>query len=292
MSLFELVERPDLESPVLVLALDGWIDAGLGATNARAAILGALDTVTVATFDSDQLLDHRARRPTMHLVDGVVTGLTWPSVELQAASDDNGNDVLLLVGSEPDHAWRAFTRGVVDLAMEFGVRLVVGLGAYPAPVPHTRPTRLAITAGDPALAAHGLVRATIDVPAGVQAAIERRATEIGLPAAGLWAQVPHYVAAMPYPAASLALLDGLESIAGIRIHSDALVEEAAVTRSRIDKLIADNDDHQSMVTQLESAADDETAADSNAGSTGLGSGPLPSGDELAAELERFLREQD
>ena len=84
MSLYEFVERPDLESPVLILALDGWIDAGLGAANARAALLASLDPVTVATFDSDQLLDHRARRPTMHLVDGVVTGLTWPSVELQA----------------------------------------------------------------------------------------------------------------------------------------------------------------------------------------------------------------
>src|SRR5881392_2854929 len=102
--LYELVERPELESPVLVLSVDGWIDARLGAANARAAILGAIETITVATFDSDTLLDHRARRPTMHLVDGVVTGLTWPSVELQAGSDAAGNDLLLLVGSEPDHA--------------------------------------------------------------------------------------------------------------------------------------------------------------------------------------------
>src|SRR5258706_4100695 len=160
MTLFELVERPDLDSPVLILALDGWIDAGLGAANARAALLGGLDPATVAVFDSDQLLDHRARRPTMHLVEGVVTGLTWPTVELQAASDADGNDLLLLVGSEPDHAWRAFTRGVVDLAMEFGARLVVGLGAYPAPVPHTRPTKLAVTAGDPLLITHRVVPTT------------------------------------------------------------------------------------------------------------------------------------
>src|SRR3954447_3107987 len=131
MSLFELVERPDLESPVLILALDGWIDAGIGAANARAALLNALAPSTVALFDSDQLLDHRARRPTMHLVDGVVSGLTWPAVALQAASDMEGNDVLLLVGSEPDHAWRPFPRAAVDLAREFGCRMVVGLGAYP-----------------------------------------------------------------------------------------------------------------------------------------------------------------
>jgi proteasome assembly chaperone (PAC2) family protein len=289
MSLFELVERPDLESPVLILALDGWIDAGLGAANARAALLGGLDPVTVALFDSDQLLDHRARRPTMHLDEGVVTGLTWPTVELQAASDADGNDVLLLVGSEPDHAWRAFTRGVVDLAMEFGARLVVGLGAYPAPVPHTRPTKLAVTAGDASLITHGMVRATIDVPAGVQAAIERRATDVGLPAIGIWAQVPHYVAAMPYPAASMALLEGLATIAGVHIDSQTLRDEVSGTRERIDSLIGQNDEHVRMVQQLEAAVDSELGPEAG---TGLGAGPLPSGDELAAELERFLREQE
>ena len=272
----------------MIVALDGWIDAGVGAANARAALLASVDPVTVATFDSDQLLDHRARRPTMHLADGVVTGLTWPSVELQAASDADGRDLLLLVGSEPDHAWRAFTRAVVDLALELGARMVVGLGAYPAPVPHTRPTKLAVTAGDARLVGAGMVRATIDVPAGVQAAIERRATEVGLPAIGLWAQVPHYVAAMPYPAASVALLDGLASVADVRIDSPALRQEMDSTRQRIDALIAENDDHVRMVQQLESTVDAEPTTTE----TGLAAGPLPSGDELAAELEQFLRDQD
>jgi proteasome assembly chaperone (PAC2) family protein len=289
MTLFELVERPELESPVLILALDGWIDAGLGAANARAALLAGLEPVTVAVFDTDELLDHRARRPTMHLVEGVVTGLTWPTVELQAASDRDGHDLLLLVGAEPDHSWRAFTRGVVDLALEFGVRLVVGLGAYPAPVPHTRPAKVAVTAGDPQLITHGMVRATIDVPAGVQAAIERRATDVGLPAIGLWAQVPHYVAAMPYPAASLALLETLASVTGVNVDSPALQQEVNGTRERIDSLIGENDEHVRMVQQLEAAVDSELAAEPG---TVLGAGPLPSGDELAAELERFLRDQD
>jgi proteasome assembly chaperone (PAC2) family protein len=286
--LYEIVERPELQAPVLILALDGWIDAGVGAANARAALLSHLGPSTVAVFDSDQLLDHRARRPTMHLVDGVVTGLTWPSVELQVAKDTVGNDLLLLVGSEPDHAWRAFTRSVVELAQGFGVRLVVGLGAYPAPVPHTRPTKLAVTAGDAALATLSMVRATIDVPAGVQAAIERRATEVELPAIGLWAQVPHYVAAMPYPAASLALLEGLATVAGLQVDSPTLRQEIDATRERIDALIAQNDEHVQMVRQLEAAADAERT-DSG---TGLDAGSLPSGDELAAELEQYLRDQD
>jgi proteasome assembly chaperone (PAC2) family protein len=293
--LFELVERPDLESPVVVLALDGWVDAGLGAGNARSTLLGVLDTVTVAVFDSDELLDHRARRPTMHLVEGVNTGLTWPSIELRAASDADGNDLLLLVGAEPDHRWRAFSRAAVDLAMDFGARMVVGLGAYPAPVPHTRPTRLAVATTDPAVASPGSVRATIDVPSGIQGAIERRAHEVGLPAVGLWAQVPHYVSAMPYPAASAALLDGLAELGSLRIDTAALHREAEDTRLRLDALVAGNDEHQQMVAQLEASAD-ETGESSDAAPSGpgagLGPGPLPSGDELAAELERFLREQD
>src|SRR5258708_31857500 len=134
-----------------------------------------------------------------------------------------------------------------------------------------------------------MVRATIDVPAGVQAAIERRATEIGLPAIGLWAQVPHYVAAMPYPAASMALLEGLATVAGVHVDSPTLRQEMHATRERIDSLIGENDEHVRMVRQLETPADSERAPEAG---TGLGAGPLPSGDELAAELERFPREQD
>jgi len=214
--------------------------------------------------------------------------MTWPAVELQAAKDSAGNDVLLLVGAEPDHAWRAFTDAVIDLALELQVRLVVGLGAYPAPVPHTRPTRLAVTASDPSLATNNLVRATVDVPAGVQAAIERRAHEMGLAAVGLWAQVPHYLAAMPYPAASVALLDGLGSVAGLHVGNDTLRAEADATRKRVDALVDENEEHKDMVRQLEASVD----AEQESTNTALGVGPLPSGDELAAELERFLRDQN
>jgi proteasome assembly chaperone (PAC2) family protein len=286
-ALYELIERPAVDAPVLILALDGWIDAGLGAANARASLLNTTSPKTVARFDSDELLDHRARRPTMHLVEGVVTGLTWPAVELQAGRDPGNNDVLLLVGAEPDHAWRAFTNAMVDLALDLQVRLIVGLGAYPAPVPHTRPTRLAVTASDPSLATNNLVRATVDVPAGVQAAIERRAHEMGLAAVGLWAQVPHYLAAMPYPAASVALLDGLGTVAGLQLDNDALRSEADATRQRVDALVNENEEHKEMVRQLEASVD----AEQESTDTALGLGNLPSGDELAAELERFLRDQ-
>ena len=282
--LFELLEQPDLDSPVVILALDGWVDAGLGAQTARAVLLAGLDTVTVATFDADELLDHRARRPVMHLVDGILTGLTWPGTELRAATDVDGNDLLLLVGSEPDTRWGAFSGAVVDLIMDAGARLVVGLGAYPAPVPHTRPTRLACSASDDHLARFCSVRTTIDVPGGVHAAIERRAAEVGLPAVGLWAQVPHYASAMPSPAAAAALLDAAAQIGGLSIDTDDLHAQAAATRERIDELIAGNPEHAAMVRRLEETWD----AEESGAPTDLA---MASGDEIASEIERFLREQ-
>jgi proteasome assembly chaperone (PAC2) family protein len=286
MALYELVEQPELGSPVLVLALDGWIDAGLGAQTARQHVLDQVESVTVATFDADALLDHRARRPAMVLREGVLASLTWPSIELRAASDAAGNDLLLLVGAEPDHQWRAFTRAVVELALELDTRMIVGLGAYPAPVPHTRPARLAASASSEELAAFCAVRSSVEVPAGVHAAIERRAAEVGLPAIGLWAQVPHYAAAMPSPSAAHSLLDGLARIAGVMIDLTDLAALAERTRQRIDELVAANPEHVAMVRQLEEQWDGES------GATGLGlGGPIPSVDELAAEVERFLREQ-
>lgn len=290
MSLYELVEQPDLESPVLVLALDGWVDAGLGAQTARAALLQVLDPVTLATFDADELLDHRARRPTMHLVDGLHTGMTWPSIELRAASDADGNDLLLLTGSEPDHKWHAFVHAVVDLAVEFGTRLVVGLGAYPAPVPHTRLPRLAAAASDEHLARFCSVRSTVDVPSGVQGAIERRAAEVGLPSIGLWAQVPHYASAMPSPAAAAALVDGLAQVGGLVLDTEELHQQAEIARQRIDELVGANPEHVAMVRALEESYDREESGGPG-GDLGLAAGGIPTGDELAAEVERFLRDQ-
>lgn len=284
--LFDLIERPELDSPVLVLALDGWIDAGLGAATARSALLGQANFETVTRFDTDALLDYRARRPTMHLADGVNTGLTWPTIELLAGNDLDGNDVLVLAGAEPDHLWHKFSKAVVDLALEFGVRLVTGFGAYPAPVPHTRSCRVVATATSSELArAVGFVPGRIDVPAGVHAPIELRCAEVGLPAVGLWAQVPHYAAAMPYPAAAASLIEALHRVAGVRFGLGSLPDDAATTRNRIDELVSNSSEHQAMVRALEQQVDELDGGFDTGGMT------LLSADELAAEVERFLREQ-
>ena len=287
--LYELRTRPeklvDFHEPVLVIGLEGWIDAGLGAATAMAALLAATGTEVVATFDADDLLDHRSRRPVLRISEGVNTGLTWPEIELRAGRDPLGTPVLALTGPEPDHRWRAFTDAVAELAAVFDVRLAVGLGAFPAPVPHTRPCRLAATATTPELARQvGYVGGTLEVPAGVEAALEARFAAAGLPAVGLWARVPHYVSAMPYPAASAMLLEGLAAVAGITVESDALLEAAEESGRRIDELIAANPEHVELVRRLEEQVDAETAQMS-------GFGPIPSGDEIAAELERFLRDE-
>ncbi len=287
--LYELHDRPSLDEPVLVMVLEGWIDAGYAATTAAQTLLAGVDSYPVATFDTDALLDHRARRPIMHLVDGVNTGLSWPSLELRAGTDQEGNDLLLLLGAEPDHSWRAFTEATLELAQGFGARMVVGLGAYPATVPHTRPVSLSVTAASADLAAaSGLLRGTLDVPAGVQAVLERRADELGLPSIGLWAQIPHYVGGdpMPYHAGSLALLRELERTASLTLPMGTLAQDAEETRQRLDTTVQGNPEHLSMLQALEQRHDEMLATNQ--------AGPdleVLSADELAAEVEQFLRDQ-
>jgi hypothetical protein len=284
MSLYVLHERPELERPVLVMAPEGWIDAGLGGGAALGTLLTAIKTTVVANFDIDELLDHRARRPTARITDGVYEDLSWPEIELRAGHDAAGNAVLVLVGPEPDHQWRAYAAAVAEVADLFAVRMLVGLGAFPAPVPHTRPATLAATATDADLANRiGVVSGTLEVPAGVLVAIERRFAEVGIPAVGLWARVPHYAAAMPYPAASLLLLEGLTTVAGIVVDTTPLREAADATRERLDELVANSAEHSALVRQLEARTDAEAEPSPQ------GWGDLPSGDELAAEVERFLQ---
>lgn len=283
MALYERGSSRSLERPVLVVSLEGWVDAGLGAATAALTLLGSVDTEVLAVFDSDELLDHRARRPMVRISDGVSAGLTWPQIQVRGGSDRSGQDVAFLVGPEPDLRWHAFSRSVVDLAVDLGVRLMVGLGSFPAPVPHTRPVRLAATSTDGDLARQvGVINGTIDVPGGIEAALEHEMAQADIPAVGLWARVPHYVAAMPFPAASAALIDGLARLTGLQVDSSALHTSADEAARRVDELIAQSEEHTAMVRKLESSID---AAEGNP----FDLGEMPSGDQIAAELERYLR---
>jgi hypothetical protein len=284
-SLYHLTGEEAPASPVLVVALDGWVDAGLAGATAMTSLLEAVETRPYAVFDSEELLDQRARRPQLKIVDGINEELDWPQVVLRVGADRLGSGIAMLAGPEPDMRWQTFSEAVAELAMSLEVRLMVGFGGFPAGAPHTRPVKLAATASDSQLAQQiGFVSGTIEVPAGIQAAIERACTSKGIPSIGLWARVPHYVAAMPFPAASLALLDGLAGLSGLVIDSDVLAEAAEGARMKVDELISQSGEHQAMVRQLEQQIDELEGAP-----LPFDAGPVPSGDEIAAELERYLR---
>lgn len=274
-----------LDRPALVVTLDGWVDAGLGADSAISTLLSYGPTELVATFDGETLIDQRARRPVVHIDRGVNEGLTWPVIQVRVGEDLAGSEVCYLVGPEPDFRWNAFVAAMVDLVQELDVRIVVGLGAFPAPAPHTRPVRLAATApmsSSELLARIGVMQGEIDVPSGVWGALEFAFGELGIPTVGLWARVPHYVSAMAFPSAGAALLDGLAQIADLSIDSSALHTSGDANLRQVDDLIAKSDEHIAMVRQLEQSVD---TAEGNP----LDIGQVPTGDELAVELERYLR---
>jgi proteasome assembly chaperone (PAC2) family protein len=286
--IFEIHREIDVDRPVLVVALEGWVDAGLGATTAIASLLGQSKTETVVTFNGEHFLDQRARRPVARILNGVTTDLTWPRTVVRQGHDGAGADMLYLVGPEPDFQWGAFTNAVVGLAKSWRVRMVVGLGAFPAPAPHTRPVKLAATA--PAESADliervGIVQGELEVPAGVVSTLELAFGAANVPVVTLWARVPHYVAGMPFPEASAALVDGLASVAGLSLDSATLRHAADSSRRQVDQLIADNNEHQAMVRKLEENID---ASEGNA----MGVDEVPTGDEIAAELEKFLRGEE
>jgi hypothetical protein len=278
---------PTLERPVLVMALEGWVDAGLAASTAAGALRNGMPYELLADFDADALIDHRARRPVQRITNGVNTGLTWPELRLEVATNPTGRSVLLLTGPEPDMRWHQWTAEVVQLVSRLGVEMVVGLGAFPAPVPHTRPVRLISTGNDPEQAGRiGFLPATLDVPAGAQGVLEYSFGEAKIPTVGLWARVPHYAAALPYPAASIALLSELANLAGLEIATGELDDAAATATAQIDQLISGSEEHTAMVAQLEVQHDNEEGMSATAFE-----GQLPSGEEIAAELERFLKGQ-
>ena len=285
-------QLPPLKEPSLVVMLNGWIDASGAAAAARETLVEATDSEILITFDSDTFIDYRARRPVMELRAGVNTRVNWVTPELRVGRDREGTDVLLLVGPEPDSNWKFFATTVAELASQLGVRRMVGLGAYPYAAPHTRPVGVSITTPDANVADRlSLAKNTVDVPAGVESVLEHALFDRGTEVIGLWAQVPHYIASMAYPAASAALLTQLCDISGLKVDVSPLRREATIQRERLDQLIVNNEEHLAMLHQMEAMYDSQNGAVSNSGEAPLTPGELPSMEELAAEVEQFLRDQ-
>lgn len=289
--LLRLVEGVDVpKGLVLAHHLTGFVDAGAAASSAVEALLGDHRRVDVAHFDADSLVDHRSRRPTMHFDTDRWAGYDAPhiTVSLLRRDDDPEQALLLLHGSEPDYRWEAFARAVISLVRSLEVRLVVGLSAIPMGVPHTRPAGV-ITHGTRAELVRGR-RAWVGqvrVPGNVGGHLEYRLGEAGLDAIAFTVNVPHYVASSEYPDAAAVLLEHLSGVSGVPIDVDGLRVRAVQTRGEIDAEVAKSSEVSAVVTALEEQYDnlaESAAADLR--------NDLPDGDELGAELERFLAEND
>lgn len=278
MALYELADHlPELRDPVVVASFDGWVDAAEAASGAVAHIAG--EGPVIASFDPDALFDFRSRRPVLDVTDGRLTNLHWPELTLRHVRAD-GRDLLVFSGAEPDFRWQELAGDVTELAHRLGVSQWVSLGAVPAAVPHTKAVPMMATASQDGLLTaetpgpEGLLR----VPSAALSVLEIAVTSSGTPAVGFYAQVPPY-ASLGYAAASIALIERLSRHLGVVFELDELMEAEQDQRARYDAAMDSDPVLRETVTRLEAVSGDVEAE------------RLPSGDELAREIERFLRGQ-
>ncbi len=281
------VAEAELGRPVLVEALDGFVDAGSGRRLAREHLLNALDSELLVSFDVDQLLDYRARRPEMTFTTDHWAGYAAPQLAIHLVRDLDQVPFLLLHGPEPDTQWERFIAAVQLLVAEFEVRLVVGLTAIPMAVPHTRPMTV-IAHGTPAelVADYPKWLPTVQVPASVGNLLEYRLGEVGTPACGFAAAVPYYLANLDYPGAAHTLLSSVASAAALSLPTEALAHAAEVVRGDVDRQITESEEVTTLVQRLEQQYDDLTTT--RGGSLLADGVRLPTADELGAEFERYL----
>jgi predicted ATP-grasp superfamily ATP-dependent carboligase len=277
--------RPDgLRAPALVCAFKGWNDAADAASTAVTFVGSTLGARRFATIDPEEFYDFQSIRPQVKMVDGEARQIVWPAVELYEARVPRApRDLILLVGHEPSMRWRTFTKVVVELAEAVGTQLVVTLGALLADVAHTRPVSVTGLASDPVLISRlGLSRSSYEGPTGILGVLHAACQQDGLPSASLWAAVPHYVAATPNPKASLALVRKLEGLVGVAVDASELETAAADYERQVNAAVQSDPDVQAFVERLEQVASSEPSEDP---------GPLPSGETIARDLQRFLRQR-
>lgn len=291
--LYKLVDDlPELGRPVLVQALSGFVDAGNGVRLAREHLLETLESRPVGTFDIDQLLDYRSRRPPMIFIEDHWESYEAPKLELHVLHDDAGTPFLLLTGPEPDLQWERLVAALTEVVERLGVRLTVGLNAIPMAVPHTRPT---------GITAHGTRRELVtgyepwlqrvQVPGSAGHLLEFRLGEKGHDAMGFAAHVPHYLAQAEYPPAAEQLLTSVSKSTGLLLPTEGLRQAAESVRADIDQQIEQTAEAAELVRALEEQYDAFTRGRQRGANLLADTGPLPTAEELGAELERFLAEQ-
>lgn len=296
--LYTLIEPvPDLRSesgqgPVLVHGLEGFSDAGQAIQGATEHLREHLDAQLIAEFDADELVDYRSRRPQLRYSFDHFTGYDEPAIRIHAVKDTDGTPFLLLSGLEPDLRWDRFTESVIDLCEAFGVRMSVGLGAMPLAVPHTRPTHSSAHASDVDLI-RGFTAwpGEFAVPGNAGSLLELRMSEHGIPSAGFTVHVPQYLAQTTYPAAVLDLVGNVAEIADLQLPTGSLESAAASFTEQVDSQIADSPEVLNAVEMMEKQFDQFMESRHGSDSLNPGGKPLPSGDEIGAEFERFLAEQ-
>ncbi len=278
--------RPDgLRAPALVCAFKGWNDAADAASAAVTFVGTGLGASRFAAIESEEFFDFQNTRPTIRLVDGRHREILWPEVELYEARVPRApRDLVLLVGHEPSYRWRAFTSTIVELAEALGVQMVVTLGALLADVVHTRPTSITGLASDESLVERLDLRSTrYEGPTGITGVLHAACAEAGMPSASLWAAVPHYIAATPNPKAALALVRRLEGLVGVSVDASELESASADYERQVNLAVQSDPEVQAFVERLEAAAEDQEPD--------LSPRDMPSGDTLAREFQRFLRQR-
>lgn len=278
--------RPDgLRSPALVCAFKGWNDAGDAASAALTFVGSSLNATRFAHIDPEEFYDFQATRPRIELVDGKTRELEWPAVEIWEARVPRApRDLILLSGPEPSMRWRTFGGLIVDLAEALDVSLVVTLGALLADVPHSRPVSISGMASDESLGERvALEPSSYEGPTGITGVLHALCGDADLPSASLWAAVPHYVAAAPNPKAALALVRKLEGLVGVTVDASELESAAEDYERQVSLAVSSDPDVQAFVERLEKAAEEEDEP--------VDPSQLPSGDVIAREFQRFLRQR-
>ena len=278
-------ELPELRSPVLVCAFAGWNDAASAATTALEAVAVALEAAVLARIDPEEFFDFQSNRPTIRLSEGQTRHIEWPANTLLAAPAPNAErDIVLLDGTEPSLRWRTFAELIAGAAERLEVSVVITLGALIADVAHTRPVPITGLASDPGLVEKlGLERSSYEGPTGIVGVVHDACHRRGIESASLWAAIPHYVAAVPNPKAALALLRRLEGLTGIAIEASELEEAMSRFEEQVDRAVASSPEIEELVGRLE---EEQGHPDDR-----ITPGEVPSGDTIARDFQRFLRQR-
>jgi proteasome assembly chaperone (PAC2) family protein len=270
--MLDVVSWPELRDPVLVVALSGWVDAGMAGAHASASLREQLGAARVfARLDLSDLVDLQQTRPMVEIVEGTTRRITWPVIECVAGRA--GRDVALVTGPEPSLRWPSLIAEIVVMARRLGIEAAYGLGALPAVTTHRRPISVLATVTDPEQVDElGAMRTDYQGATGLQTALLVALGEAGIPSVGLWAQVPHYVAGNPSPPATRAVLARLIELTGIDCDLSALDAEADGYVEKVEAGLVDRPDVAELVRAIESEHPE-----------------IPSGDDLVSEIEKFLR---